>query len=206
MRRTADFVRCVVGAVVLMAVPASATGQGLPSSPESTESADSAAVVYRIESVPYGAEVRLVTPSGTVRRLGTTPLDLRVAAPLDGVLVVRLDGYAEARVTPGRGARTVHRIPLDRLPDAAPPVRATRVEWRPSRWWLDAIAVGVAIAGTAYSVDQKTRADDLYETYRETGDPALRPAMRRHDTRAFVGLGVGTAGLGVFAVRLALRR
>lgn len=204
MRQAADRIRRIARVLlVTLVLPVVARGQGAASSGAPV---DSAGVTYRIESVPYGAEVRLVAPSGTVRRLGTTPLDLRLGAPIDGVLIVGLAGYAEVRVTPGRDTRNLHRVTLDRVSGAAPVIRATRVDWQPSRWWVDAVAVGVAIAGTAYAVDQKTRADDLYETYRETGDPALRPPMRRYDTRAFVGLGVGTAGLGVFAVRLALRR
>lgn len=171
---------------------------------------DSAAVAYRIESVPFGAEVHLVRPSGTVQRLGTTPLDLRVAVPLDGDLVITLPGYVDAQRQAGRESGNVVRVVLEPRPGVATRDDLAHVvereTWRPTRWWADALAVGVAIAGTAVAVDQKTRADRLYATYRETGDPALRVPMKRHDTRAFVALGVGTTGLGVFALRLALRR
>lgn len=191
---------CLMVAVLAGGVPQAraqtAAGQG---------SAAAEAVTYRIESQPYGADVRLVTPSGTTRLLGTTPLDLTLSQPLDGALVVALSGYGEARIMPGRDVRNVHRVVLARQAEGVAPL-VVRVRPRPSRWWVDALAFGVAAAGTVVAIDQKTRADDLYEVYRETGDDALRPPMKRYDTRAGVALGIGTLGLGVFTVRLARRR
>ena len=162
-------------------------------------------VVYRIESQPFGAAVRLVTPGGTVREIGTTPLDLRLDGPLDGILVVALGGYGEARIVPGREARNLHRVVLAPSGSAASAV-VIRVRARPATWWIDALAFGVAAAGTVVAIDQKTRADRLYTDYRVSGDPDLRPPMKRYDTRAAIGLSAATVGLGVFTIRLARRR
>ena len=55
------------------------------------------------------------------------------------------------------------------------------------------------------AVHFKFKADRRYDRYVETGDPALRPAIKRYDTYSGVALGVMQAGAGLFAVRLILR-
>jgi hypothetical protein len=159
---------------------------------------------YRIESQPFDATVTLVAPSGVQTRLGATPLDLSRPQPLDGVLVVTRAGYAEARITPGTGIWNRHIVALTAT---GVPVREGFVErYAPRRLWLDAALVGVAVAATAVSVHYKFQADDLFEQYRETGDPALRPRIERLDTQAGVALTAAGVSIGLFSLRLALRR
>ncbi len=159
---------------------------------------------YRIESQPFDATVLLETASGLRTRLGTTPLDLVRDEPLEGTLVVTRDGYAAARATPG--AQVWNRTVVALTPVAAPLSEGYAEVFAPRRVWLDVALVGVAAAATAVSVRYKFEADDLFDQYRLSGDPTLRPRIRRLDTRAGIALGVAGAGIGVFSLRLALRR
>ncbi|HYE58856.1 MAG TPA: hypothetical protein VD948_10130, partial [Rhodothermales bacterium] len=159
---------------------------------------------YRIESQPFDATVTLESASGVRMRLGTTPLDFVQAQPLDGVLVIAREGYVPARLTPGDAVWNRHVVPL--TPLAAPSREGYAEQYAPRRLWLDAALLGVAVAATAVSVHYKFQADDLFEQYRETGDPELRPRITRLDTKAGIALSVAGAGIGLFSVRLALRR
>lgn len=76
---------------------------------------------------------------------------------------------------------------------------------RPRRRWIDAVALGTAVAAGAVAVHYKFKADRLYDDYLETTDPALRPQIKANDTRSAVALGVMQAGVAVFAVRLVFR-
>lgn len=159
---------------------------------------------YRIESQPFDARVMLEAPSGVRRTLGTTPLELVEATPLDGVLVLERAGYAPARITPGAEVWNRHSALLTAT--GAPVQEAFAQQFAPRRLWLDAALVGVAAAATAVSVRYKFEANDLFAQYRETGDPALRPRIRHRDLRAGWALGVAGVALGAFSLRLALRR
>ncbi len=162
---------------------------------------------YRIESLPFGAEVR-VDEAGGPRVIGTTPLTLTVDERLDGRLFVEKPGYAPEPVGElvwegAAASATVMLRPLS--PDAA---AAEPLGYRPEpsrRWWIDAAALGFAAAGAAVAVYTKFEADERYDAYLETGDPTLRPDIERYDTYSAVALGVSAVGLGTFAVRLALR-
>lgn len=167
------------------------------------------ALRYRIESVPYAAEVLLETEDGARTPLGTTPLTLDRAGPIEGTLVVVKRGYAEQRLEPGRALTNTQSVllrPLQAeagaeivgLPDPAP------------RRWIDVAAGALALAGATAAVYYKLQADDVDDRYRdpfspERGDPALRDEARRLDTYSAIGLGAMQVGLGVIAVRLVLR-
>jgi hypothetical protein len=159
---------------------------------------------YRIESLPFGAEVR-VEGEGGARTLGVTPLDFTLPEPLEGTLVVEAPGYAPQRHPLAAEPETVLLLRLVPLYGEAPPV-AVRVESAPRGFgWVDAAAVGVGVLAAGLSVHYKTEADRQWDTYRVTRDPALREAVRAGDRNAALALGVSALGLGTFAVRLALR-
>ena len=90
---------------------------------------------------------------------------------------------------------------------------ATAARWMPitdrrpsaSDYWIEIAAGTVAVAAMALSIHYKFQADDYYDSYVATGDPALQPLYKAYDRRALVALGVGQVGLGVLAVRLATR-
>ena len=66
-------------------------------------------------------------------------------------------------------------------------------------------AATVAVAAGAYSIHQKFQADDLYDEYQETRDPALKSRVEAYDARALAGLGAMQVGLGVLTFRLIRR-
>ncbi|HYE57941.1 MAG TPA: hypothetical protein VD948_05525, partial [Rhodothermales bacterium] len=147
---------------------------------------------YRIESQPFDAAVTLESPSGVRTRLGTTPLELVRTRPLAGVLEVAREGYAPTRITPGDEVWNRHVVSL--APLAEPAREGYAEQYAPRRLWLDVALLGVAVAATAVSVHYKFQADGLFEQYRETGDPELRPRITRLDTKAGIALSVAGAG------------
>lgn len=160
---------------------------------------------YRIESVPFGADVLIEDDLGR-RKLGETPLLYRAEDPLAGNLVVQRNGYAVERLRPGSEIWNRHVANLSPSDDLDP--SAAKVSWHPPRRhraWIDYVALGTAAAAGVLAVHYKFRADDLYERYRDTEDPALRDRVHSNDVRAGVALGTMQVGLGVFAVRLILR-
>ncbi len=160
---------------------------------------------YRIESIPFGADV-LVEHDEIRRKIGETPLLYRSSEPIEGRLVISSVGYALERVSPGRQVWNRHVVSLSQSDDLDP--SAAVVNWQPPkkhRAWIDYAAVGAAVAAGALAVHYKFRADDLYAEYEDTGDPSIRSNIHAYDTRAGIALGAMQVGIGVFAVRLALR-
>lgn len=160
---------------------------------------------YRVESVPFGADVHLERGSEWIF-LGSTPLLHTAAEPLKDPLVVQRAGFAVERVSPGSDVWNRHLVMLD--PSAEVDPTAAQVDWRPPRQrraWIDYVALGTAVVAGAVAVHYKFKADDLYATYQETADPALRDDIHAHDVRSGVAFGVMQGGLGLFALRLILR-
>lgn len=160
---------------------------------------------YRIESVPFGADV-MIERDQDRHELGETPLLYRSNVPLSGILVVKHDGYAVERREPGKEVWNRHVVSLSPSEDLDP--TAALVSWEPPtrhRVWIDYAALGTALAAGALAVHYKFRADDLYAEYEEAGDPRLRNRIHQFDTRAGVAFGAMQFGVGVFAIRLALR-
>jgi hypothetical protein len=124
---------------------------------------------------------------------------------LTGRIEFSLDGFKPDSVTPGAELWNLHAVDLQpadtdrdaaRLALSAPSTRKT---------WIDYVAVGTALAAGALAVHFKFEADRRYDRYRKTGDPDLRPGIKRYDVYSGVALGVMQAGVGLFAIRLALR-
>lgn len=160
---------------------------------------------YAIESVPFGASVYLEEENARAE-LGTTPLVYRAEAPLTGVLVVERQGYGPVRLEPGADVWNREVLVLEPLIPAG--VATVEMDWNPPaprRRWIDVAALGLAAVGGATAVYYKFKADDRYDVYQETGDPALRPEIRRYDLYSGVALGAMQVGVGVFALRLVLR-
>ncbi len=160
---------------------------------------------YRVESIPFGARVHL-EGGQEWNHLGTTPLLHASATPLDARIVVERPGYAMERIEPGRDVWNRHVVMLKPSDELDP--TAAQVNWHPPkkrRAWIDYAALGSAAVAGVIAVHYKFKADDLYSTYEETADPALRDDIHAHDLRSGVAFGVMQAGLGLFALRLLLR-
>lgn len=160
---------------------------------------------YRIESVPYGASVHVDAGTNLID-IGSTPLVYDAPAPPEGDFIITLPGYVRERIEPGDDIWNRYVVTLS--PSNERDLHSTQIDWKPPRKrraWIDYAAIGTALVAGAVAVHYKFRADDLYDAYQESGDPALRPAIKRYDVRSGIAFGVMQAGIGVFAVRLVLR-
>lgn len=160
---------------------------------------------YQIESLPFGATVIAETPNERLQ-LGRTPLRYQTNAPLTGSLVIERTGYVVQQIKPGQAVWNRYVVTL--TPAQHPGPETAEVAWTPPRRrrrWLDYTAAGVAVAASVFSIHQKFKADRLFDEYQQTRDPDLRGRIEAYDTRAIVGLGVMQVGVGVLAVRFALR-
>jgi hypothetical protein len=163
---------------------------------------------YRIESVPYRAQV-FVQADGRKELMGETPVTFTRPEPLESVIVVEKRGYAPTEIDPGGDRWNRHVVMLTRAERAADGKSDAEVAWTPPRArtskWIDYGSVGLAVVSAIVSVHYKFKADALYDEYEETGDPLLERRIKRLDTRSGIALGAMQVGLGVFAIRLALR-
>ena len=164
----------------------------------------------RIESVPLRAEVALVRPDGRVEPLGPTPLVVDRLDGLEGVLTARLAGYVPAEVpAPEAGGRVTLVLRPEGV-ETAVPVPLPTERRNPRRTAIDVGLAGLALAAGAVAVHYKFRADRADDAYREPGslsrgDEALRDEALYYDRLSGVALGVSAGGLGVLAIRLAIR-
>lgn len=172
----------------------------LPSAPDTVEVELTFPHHYYINSDPYGAEVQVRTDS--LRLVGRTPVRFAVDGSPASEIVLSLDGYRAETWVPTTALWNRHVASLDPAEDGASSVLVSVDEGR--RWWIDALSIVVAGAGAATAVHYKFKADRRYDVYSQTGDPSLRPEIRRLDTRSAVGLGVMQAGLALFAIRMVL--
>lgn len=169
---------------------------------------------YRVESVPFGAQVYLDVGERRVR-IGETPVLHVSERPLRSELLIDEPGYAIARIEPGRDVWNVYRVMLE--PTQPELLQSERIPWQPPpkrRWWIDAAALSVAAVGTVASVHYKFKADRLEE---EREDACRADAfdaacsadvvdqIREYDRIAAWSLGTAQVGVGVFAIRLILR-
>jgi hypothetical protein len=159
---------------------------------------------YRLESTPFDAEVDL-RDGLVVRPLGFTPSTVESATPLTGVLDIRLAGFKTESIVPGAELWNLHVIRLEPLEETGDVSRFALSPPPSRRRWIDYAAIGTALVAGGVAVHFKFKADRRYDRYVETGDPTLRPTIKRYDTYSGVALGVMQAGAGLFAVRLILR-
>lgn len=160
--------------------------------------------LYRIESSPRADVV--LERTGQAEALGSTPVLFRTPQPVEGVFRIGREGYRPAFVEPGSDLWNTHVVRLDPLEDPAAGAFGISEEPAPrNRRWIDYAAVGVAAAAGIVAVHYKRKADRRYDRYLQTGDPGLRPVIDRYDRYSAIALGTMQVGVGVFAIRLALR-
>lgn len=159
---------------------------------------------YRIESEPFGADVFLER-SGERLAVGATPLLHRAEAPLEGRILVRRNGYVSRSVQPGKAVWNRHVVRLEPTSARDPAAALHANPPRRRRAWIDYAALGAALAAGAVAVRYKFKADDLADEYERTRNPALTSRIETHDFRAAAAFGVMQGGIGIFAIRLALR-
>lgn len=156
---------------------------------------------YRLETVPSGAVVYLEKNSER-HLLGVTPL-IRVSdVPLANELVFVKDGFLTRRVHPGSDLWNRHLVLLEAVSNLDLSTLEISVKTRSNTRWIDYAAIGTAIAGGILAVHYKTKADNRFDDYNETRNPALKSDVKQLDLYSGVALGAMQVGLGVFAFRL----
>jgi hypothetical protein len=156
---------------------------------------------YRLESIPSGATVFLESDDSRTP-IGRTPLDYESEQALSGRLAFDLEGYLIRRVEPGSELWNRHLVMLETPSLASSTAADLSVRSVRSHNWIDYAAAGLAVAGGILAVHYKTKADNRYDRYNETRDPALKSDVKRLDTYSGVALGAMQAGIGVLAIRL----
>ena len=158
---------------------------------------------HRLESQPFGAEAWL--ENGATRSLlGTTPMVHVTDLASPGLFALEMEGYAVVRLTPGEDIWNRYNVALRPLTGEMSLAHTLEMPRR-RRVWIDYSAAVLGVAAGVMAVHYKFKADRIDDTYRETGDPTLRPRIARLDDYSGAALGVMQVGLGVLAIRFALR-
>ncbi len=196
--------KLVVGSGYSWSVPPLTRPIARPSSGDTLRVSLDFPYYYRLESSPGNAYLVLRAGSGS-RSLGRTPTTVESPAPLTGRIEFSLDGFKTESVTPGTEIWNLHSVDLVLSAAGEDAGRLALSSPSSRKKWIDYVAVGTALAAGALAVHFKFKADRRYDRYQETGDPDLRPGIKRYDVYSGVALGVMQAGIGLFAIRLALR-
>lgn len=155
---------------------------------------------YRLESIPPGADVFLMGPDGDAW-LGSAPLLYVSPGVLSGELRLSMNGFETVRVTPGTDIWNRHLVSLPvRSGDVIAGVGSMRPPRR--RRWIDVAALTGAAAAGALAVHYRTKADNRFRQWEESGDPAVKDRVQQLDVYSGVSVGAMQVGLGVFAFRL----
>ena len=71
------------------------------------------------------------------------------------------------------------------------------------RKWINYVAATTSLAAGILAIHLRTKADNRFENYNETGDNALKKRIKRLDVQSGISLGVMQVGIGVIAFRIA---
>lgn len=153
----------------------------------------------RVESIPSGA--RVFNSRGV--QLGVTPLQWTTDEPITEELTVAIGAHESITFIPGSEVWNRHLFLLKRLTPEVGVVPARVLGEKPSRRWINKVALTSAFAAGALAVHFRTKADNRFDDYNQTGNRALRGDIRRLDIQSGVALGAVQVGLGVVAIRLA---
>jgi len=156
---------------------------------------------YRLESVPSGAIVYLEQNSDR-RLLGVTPLSHVSEFPLTEKLIFGKDGFLTRRVDPGTDLWNRHLVLLETVASLSQATPDVAINPPSNTKWIDYAAIGTAIAGGILAVHFRTKADNRFDDYNETRNPALKSDVKSLDVYSGVALGAMQVGLGVVAIRL----
>ena len=150
---------------------------------------------YQLESIPSGADVSIDGDN-----LGLTPLSLQRSTPFDSEVLFALEGYTSVRssLKPDVWSRTV--VKLELLDGHM--ANEFELDLKP-RKWINYVAATTSLVAGILAIHLRTKADNRFENYNETGDNALKERIKRLDVQSGISLGVMQVGIGVIAFRIA---
>ncbi len=155
---------------------------------------------YRFETVPQGASIEDASGSA----MGSTPLTYVSDDPLVGQILLKLPGFKTASVTLGSEIWNRSLVELSPLPGVSLDSEGGfRVEGHRRRRWINYVAASTAVVGAVLSIHFRTKADNRFDDFSETGDRSLKSDIHRLDIYSGVAQGFMQVGVGVFAFRLA---
>lgn len=159
---------------------------------------------YKFESVPLDVSVTH-RHDGRSTLLGVAPLLHLSDEPLAGSFVFEKDGYVgeERPVRSELWNRYLVQLEVDAEALRTTPDLALARGDNGNRRWIDVASLTAAVAAGALAVHYRTKADNRFETWQETGDPDLKREIQRLDVYSGVALGTMQVGIGIFAFRLA---
>ena len=70
------------------------------------------------------------------------------------------------------------------------------------RKWINYTAAGTSVVAGILAIHFRTKADNRFDDYLETGNPALKKQVQRLDVQSGLALGAMQIGVGVIAFRL----
>ncbi len=190
-------------------VPSSADAWSIPSVQHSLDSGSEEPLsltlnfpyFYNLESIPSNAEV-FARQDGKEIMLGYTPFTYSAESPLEGQLYFRREGFLEREVEPGDELWNRHLVSLP-MKDYSGGTTDVRMGIRTQRRkWIDIAAVGTAVTAGVLAIHFKSKANQKFDRYKETGDPGLKNDIDLLDLYSGIALGTMQVGLGVFAFRL----
>ena len=155
---------------------------------------------YRLETIPPGADVFLMGPDGD-SWLGKAPLLHVSPGALSGEFRISMNGFETVRVAPGADIWNRHLVSLPvRSGDVLAGVGSMRPPRR--RRWIDVAALTGAAAAGVLAVHYRTKADNRFRQWEDSGDPAVKDRVQQLDVYSGAAVGAMQVGLGVFAFRL----
>jgi hypothetical protein len=155
--------------------------------------------VFTILSTPSGASVLFQE-----RDLGTTPLLYRSERLLSGTLLLKKDGFEPVVISLDQEYPVPSRIALkplndiNRLPDVLPPDYQESVSPR----WATYVAASTMILSGVLSAYWKDRANNDFDRYRLTHDPALLASTQRLDRRSGIAITISHLSFAALAYLL----
>ena len=164
----------------------------------------------RIDTLPLGAALAVVYPSGERRELGAGPVDVDLPQGTRARVVATLDDHLSAEMALPADSSVTLILPPVGQPDADPVTLLPMRGGTRTRTLIDIGIGAAAVAAGALAVHYKFRADDLDDEYRDDmsprrGDEALLDEILRNDAYSNAALAGMQVGLGVLAVRFILR-
>jgi hypothetical protein len=157
-------------------------------------------IAARISSDPAGAGVLLGDSL-----LGSTPLFATLPGDGQGIsLRVRKEGYREEALLIAPPTFN-YRVELARL-DSSAGADATALAGLTGEGSMKLlVAAGIAVASGTTSALLKHKADESYDDYQATGDPATLDRVRRLDVSSALSLAVAQLAIGYLVIELLSR-
>ncbi len=136
-----------------------------------------------IHSVPYGAEVLL---NGI--ELGMTPLFYRTSKTVKGEMIVRKQGFEPKAIDASMPGGMVFLKPMGGLSEPSPEIQFEEAPGSDFRRWATYSSAAAMVVSGVFAAYYKHRANNRFDSYLSTNDPAALASTDRNDRRSAIAL------------------